>query len=124
MWFFDHAMQEEPKQYGSSHQWSSAPFESHHRRLQIKINPSTTASSSAVIKKFLLRKKTTASSCVAKQGRPRSHASAVKFGNTYKTRFPVDVYISDDLYIPRYSEIAEFQEDHRGYMRLQPGDIP
>ncbi|WKY11334.1 hypothetical protein Q1695_003139 [Nippostrongylus brasiliensis] len=51
-WFFDHAMQEELEQYSSPYQWSSAPFESRHCQLQVKIRPSTTTSSSVAINRF------------------------------------------------------------------------
>ncbi|VDM66995.1 unnamed protein product, partial [Strongylus vulgaris] len=48
-WFFDHAMLEEIELYGSTYQWSSAPFESHHRRLQIRVDQSLTNSSTTII---------------------------------------------------------------------------
>ncbi|WKY06121.1 hypothetical protein Q1695_006377 [Nippostrongylus brasiliensis] len=123
-WFFDHAMQEELEQYGSTYQWSSAPFESHHRRLQIKVNQSTTASSSVVIHKFLLAKKLRLQVAEQSEGSSAMRELSSLIENTYKTRFPVEVYVSDDLYIPKYSEITEIREEDRGYLRLRPGDIP
>ncbi|RCN35571.1 hypothetical protein ANCCAN_18564 [Ancylostoma caninum] len=39
------------------YQWSSSPFESLHRRLQIKLDQSTTNSAAAMIERYLLNKK-------------------------------------------------------------------
>ncbi|EYB81441.1 hypothetical protein Y032_0384g412 [Ancylostoma ceylanicum] len=50
-WFFDHAMSEEIQFCGSAYQWSSAPFESHHRRLQIRLNQSTVNSSTLIVER-------------------------------------------------------------------------
>ncbi|WKY05868.1 hypothetical protein Q1695_006239 [Nippostrongylus brasiliensis] len=125
-WFFDHAMQEELEQYGSTYQWSSAPFESHHRRLQIKINQTTTASSSVIIDKFLLAKKLRLQVVERSENSADMRKLSRLIDNTYRTRFPVGVFVTEDLYIPKYSEIqrAELREDDRGYLRLQADDIP
>ncbi|KAL6737908.1 hypothetical protein Aduo_011511 [Ancylostoma duodenale] len=52
-WFFDHAISKEIEMYGSAYQWSSAPFESHHRRLQIRLNQSTVNSSTLMVERYL-----------------------------------------------------------------------
>ncbi|RCN41875.1 hypothetical protein ANCCAN_12148 [Ancylostoma caninum] len=48
-----HSMREEIECYGSVYQWSSAPFESHHRRLQIRVDQATTNSSKLIIERCL-----------------------------------------------------------------------
>ncbi|KAL6723671.1 hypothetical protein Aduo_018650 [Ancylostoma duodenale] len=71
-WFFDHGMEEGITSYGSLYQWTSTPFESRHRRLQIKLNQSITNSACLILDKF-----------------------------------PVDIRISEHVYIPKYSRISE-----------------
>ncbi|WKY06120.1 hypothetical protein Q1695_006377 [Nippostrongylus brasiliensis] len=92
--------------------------------MAIKVNQSTTASSSVVIHKFLLAKKLRLQVAEQSEGSSAMRELSSLIENTYKTRFPVEVYVSDDLYIPKYSEITEIREEDRGYLRLRPGDIP
>lgn len=47
-------MREELDKYETMYQWSSSPFEGHHRRLQININQNTSNSSIVVIDRFAL----------------------------------------------------------------------
>ncbi|RCN39207.1 hypothetical protein ANCCAN_14874, partial [Ancylostoma caninum] len=56
-WFFDHSTDAEITTFGSLYQWTSSHFESHHRRLQININQTTTNSANLIIEKYLPSKK-------------------------------------------------------------------
>ncbi|RCN27317.1 hypothetical protein ANCCAN_26951 [Ancylostoma caninum] len=52
----DHAIEEDLQQCGSPYQWSFSPFESAHRRLQLRIVESTTNCEEAIVKNFIMRK--------------------------------------------------------------------
>ncbi|CAJ0606480.1 unnamed protein product [Cylicocyclus nassatus] len=108
-WFFDHGMKEEITSYGSAYQWSSAPFESHHRRLQIKVDQSTTNSSATIIEKYLLYKKMRNLFENRAVNYPAMTSLRNKVDNKHRTRFPVGISLDDSMYIPKNSRIEPHQ---------------
>ncbi|RCN23632.1 hypothetical protein ANCCAN_30681, partial [Ancylostoma caninum] len=104
---FDHSMDAEITTFGSLYQWTSSHFESHHRRLQININQTTTNSANLIIEKYLPSKKVRAffnEEC-ANASRPLL-SLAEKFENKHLKRFPVGILINDYIYIPKRSRVC------------------
>ncbi|EYC41538.1 hypothetical protein Y032_0565g13 [Ancylostoma ceylanicum] len=105
-WFFDHAMEEEITSFGSLYQWSSAPFESHHRRLQMKVDQSSTNRANLVLQKYLLSKKIENlfnGRCANEN--PTLLTLKADVDNNHNKRFPVEVRISDSMYLPKNSRL-------------------
>ncbi|RCN34069.1 hypothetical protein ANCCAN_20090 [Ancylostoma caninum] len=125
-WFFDHAMEEEITNFGTAYQWSSCPFESHHRRLQIRVNQSTTNSASVIIEKYLLSKRVrTLFHAQCANGNESMLALKEKVDNNHRKRFPVDIKISESIYIPKNSRVnsSELREPEKTRI-LRSGEEP
>ncbi|VDL85462.1 unnamed protein product, partial [Nippostrongylus brasiliensis] len=73
---------------------------------------------------FLLVKKLRLKVADRSEGSAAMRELSCLLENTDKIRFPVEVQIKYDLYIPVNSEIAELREDDRCYLRLKAGDVP
>ncbi|VDK51447.1 unnamed protein product [Cylicostephanus goldi] len=120
-WFFDHAMDIELLHQGSLYQWTSAPFESHHRRLQLKMNQTATNSASLILEKYLLTKKirNLFYNCSENNESPLFESFKEKIENKHTKRqfliFPLEVRVNEHCYIPKNSRIdlKDLQEPER-----------
>ncbi|RCN37521.1 hypothetical protein ANCCAN_16577 [Ancylostoma caninum] len=123
-WFFEHGMREEMLDHGTMYQWSSSPFESLHRRLQIKLHQSTTNSAAAMIERYLLNKKMR---YMFNEACEKQNAAMISFrrrvDNKQKNRFPVGVAINPRTYIPKGSRVdpCSLQDEHRALIAPQDG---
>ncbi|VDK42806.1 unnamed protein product, partial [Cylicostephanus goldi] len=121
-WFFEHAMERELERFGSLYQWSAAPFEGHHRRLQVKMNQHTTNSSTLLIERYLLGKKVRS---LLNETDNIALESLKKKTDNQNNRFPLEIKINERCYIPSNSQVCtEDLEEPEKTRILRSSNVP
>lgn len=117
--FLDHAIHEDMLFAGSPYHWTASPFESLHRRLQLRADQGTTNCEDTLIRNFVLRKEL---AILAEES--SSHQGSEPLAKLYnamlrdnKPRFRCDFRLKDDWFVPSHSAVS-FSSLHQRHKEM------